>query len=75
MRNSAGRSVVACVAHSVDPSTRAEATEPTANEPQGSRGPEEGHSYSWVEDYLAWLEGKEARSEYYALLERTTSLE
>ncbi len=73
MRNSAGSSVVACVAHSVDPSARAEATEPTANEPQGSRHREETHAYSWVEEYLAWLEGKEARSEYCALLERTSS--
>jgi hypothetical protein len=25
--------------------------------------------YSWVEGYMEWLEGKEARAEYYALLE------
>jgi plasmid stabilization system protein ParE len=25
--------------------------------------------YSWVEGYLEWLEGKEARAEYHALLE------
>jgi hypothetical protein len=25
--------------------------------------------YSWLEDYLATLEGKEAREEYYARLE------
>jgi hypothetical protein len=25
--------------------------------------------YSWVEGYMEWLEGKEARSEYHALLE------
>ena len=25
--------------------------------------------YSWLEGYLEWLEGKEARAEYYALLE------
>jgi hypothetical protein len=26
-------------------------------------------SYSWVEGYMEWLEGKEARAGYYALLE------
>ncbi len=26
--------------------------------------------YSWLEDYLAWLDGKEARREYHALLEQ-----
>ena len=25
--------------------------------------------YSWVENYMEWLEGKEARPEYHALLE------
>jgi hypothetical protein len=25
--------------------------------------------YSWVENYMEWLKGKEERSEYYALLE------
>jgi hypothetical protein len=29
---------------------------------------EERH-YSWLESYMAWLEGKEARSQYHALLE------
>jgi hypothetical protein len=29
---------------------------------------EERH-YSWLESYVGWLEGKEARSEYHALLE------
>jgi hypothetical protein len=29
---------------------------------------EERH-YSWVEGYMEWLEGKEARAEYHALLE------
>jgi hypothetical protein len=29
-------------------------------------------SYSWVSDYLGRLEGKEAREEYYAALERLT---
>jgi hypothetical protein len=27
------------------------------------------HHYSWLEDYLARLDGKEARGEYYAWLE------
>jgi hypothetical protein len=31
------------------------------------RGPEERH-YSWLQDHLARLDGKEARSEYYARL-------
>ncbi len=29
---------------------------------------EERH-YSWLESYVEWLEGKEARSQYHALLE------
>ena len=29
---------------------------------------EERH-YSWVESYIKWLEGKEARTQYHALLE------
>jgi hypothetical protein len=32
-------------------------------------GPEEDGHYSWLEDYLVTLEGKEAREEYYARLE------
>ena len=32
-------------------------------------GSEEDRHYSWLEDYLATLEGKEAREEYYARLE------
>jgi hypothetical protein len=31
--------------------------------------------YSWLEGYLEWLEGKEARAEYHALLEELASLE
>jgi hypothetical protein len=27
------------------------------------------HHYSWLEGYLAWLKGKEAREGYYTLLE------
>ncbi len=30
---------------------------------------EEHLHYSWVEGYVEWLEGKEAREQYYALLE------
>ena len=33
-----------------------------------SRFADERH-YSWVEGYMEWLEGKEARAEYHALLE------
>ena len=33
-----------------------------------ARGLEEGRRYSWVEDHLARLDGKEARGEYYAWL-------
>ena len=32
-------------------------------------GSEEDRKYSWLEDYLATLGGKEAREEYYAVLE------
>ena len=32
-------------------------------------GQEEVRHYSWLEDYLATIEGKEAREEYYARLE------
>jgi hypothetical protein len=32
-------------------------------------GPLAGSRYSWVEDYLVRLEGREAREEYYAALE------
>ena len=38
-----------------------------------ARSPEEEHGYSWLEDCLEWLEGKEARQEYYARLEQATS--
>ncbi len=34
-----------------------------------SRAPQDSLGYSWLEDYLARLEGKEARGEYYAGLE------
>ncbi len=36
---------------------------------QDHRGPEEDRGYSWLEDYLARLDGKEAGQEYYARLE------
>jgi hypothetical protein len=32
-------------------------------------GPSADSRYTWVEDYLVRLEGKEAREEYYAVLE------
>jgi len=32
------------------------------------RGPEKDRRYSWLEDHLARLDGKEARAEYYAWL-------
>jgi hypothetical protein len=32
----------------------------------GRRETEEARSYSWIEDHLARLDGKEARAEYYA---------
>jgi hypothetical protein len=31
--------------------------------------------YAWLEGYLEWLEGEEARAEYYARLEELASLE
>jgi hypothetical protein len=34
---------------------------------------EERH-YVWLEGYMEWLEGKEARAEYYTLLEELASL-
>ena len=34
-----------------------------------SRAPRDSLGYSWLEDYLARLEGEEARGEYYAGLE------
>ena len=34
---------------------------------------EERHHF-WIEGYLEWLEGKEARGEYYTLLEELASL-
>jgi hypothetical protein len=29
----------------------------------------EEHHYSWLEGYMEWMRGKEARAEYHALLE------
>ena len=31
--------------------------------------------YPWLEGYLKWLEGEEARAEYYTRLEELASLE
>jgi hypothetical protein len=47
---------------------RASAGRRETEEPARSRGPEEGRRYSWVEDHLPRLDGKEARGEYYAWL-------
>ncbi len=38
-----------------------------------ARSLEEERRYSWLEDCLEWLEGKEAREEYYARLEHAAS--
>lgn len=35
-----------------------------------SRGLEEERRYTWLRDHLARLDGKEARDEYYAWLDR-----
>ena len=32
---------------------------------------EESPGYLWLEDYLVWLDGKEARQEYYGKVEQT----
>lgn len=45
---------------------------PTMTGHRRVRSPKEEHRYSWLEDYLGWLEGKEARHEYYARLEERT---
>jgi len=42
---------------------------PTMPSAEDYRGPEEDRGYSWLEDYLARLDGKEARQEYYLRLE------
>jgi hypothetical protein len=34
----------------------------------------EERRYLWLEGYMEWLDGKEARAEYYTLLEELTSL-
>jgi hypothetical protein len=46
-------------------------TVPTVIELRASRRPGKARRYySWLEDYLERLDGKEARREYYARLER-----
>ena len=51
----------------------------TAEEALAHRGarlrnePEEDSYYTWLKDYLATLEGKEARLEYYAWLDEELS--
>jgi hypothetical protein len=39
-----------------------------------AREREEERHYFWIEGYTEWLEGKEARGEYYTLLEELASL-
>ena len=39
-----------------------------------AREREEERRYLWLEAYMEWLEGKEARAEYYTLLEELASL-
>jgi hypothetical protein len=42
---------------------------PTMSSAEDYRCSEEDRVYSWLEDYLARLDGKEARQEYYLGLE------
>jgi hypothetical protein len=42
---------------------------PTMTSAEDYWGPEEDRGYSWLEDYFARLDGKEARQEYYLGLE------
>jgi len=49
------------------------ASVPTVIELRPSWRPGKGRRYSWLEDYLGRLAGKEARREYYARLERVES--
>lgn len=51
---------------------RVAGTVPTATELRPYRRSDAGFHYPWLEDFLTWLEGKEARSEYHAWLEHTT---
>lgn len=39
-----------------------------AQSPVSKRSQQEVHSYPWLDGYLQWLEGKEAREEYYGRL-------
>jgi hypothetical protein len=63
-RNVAGRETVAYGDASV-----AGSNEPT----RAVTRSEENRRYSWLEDYLERLDGKEARWKYYAGLEQTVS--
>jgi hypothetical protein len=49
------------------------ATVPTVTELRASRPPGRGRRYSWLEDYLVRLDGKETRREYYARWEQVES--
>ncbi len=68
MANSAGNGVVA--SGELDETTRLDANGPAVTEVQLSRYPEGDLHYSWLEDYLAWLEDKEDHQGYYAWLEQ-----
>ncbi len=50
--------------------TRTAATGSTVTELLLYRRPEGGCHYPWLEDYLTWLEGKEAHREYHAWLKQ-----
>ena len=50
--------------------TRTAATGSTVTELLLYRRPEGGCYYPWLEDYLTWLEGKEAHREYHAWLKQ-----
>jgi GAF domain-containing protein len=45
----------------------------TSGHNRETRSPEEEHQYSWLEDYLARCDGKEARQEYYTRLEESSA--
>lgn len=68
MANPAGNGVVAY--GELDEKARPAANGPPVTEVQLSRCPEGDLHYSWLEDYLAWLEDKEEHQVYYAWLKQ-----
>lgn len=68
MVNPAGNGVVAY--GELDEKARPAANGPLVTEVQLSRCPEDDLHYSWLEDYLAWLEDKEEHQVYYAWLKQ-----